>query len=334
MTEPNAAIEIERGDEPRDEASSTRPPILDVRGLTKVFGQQTAVSDLSFQVAEGEIFGFIGPNGAGKTTTLRILATLLEPTAGEAFVAGHSVQDDTEVVRAIVGFMPDAFGVYDGITVEEYLEFYAGAYRLPAKKRTSVIGDVMELTDLGDLRHRMVAELSRGMKQRLCLAKTLIHDPRVLLLDEPASALDPRARIELRALLKELGRMGKTIVISSHILTELSDLCTSVGIVEKGRLVECGSMGILERRSFGANRVRILLDSPRPEVETLLDGIPEVRGVLVDGSEVLFEYLGEPGDFHRTIKALVDREIPIVGVQQQARNLEGLFLKVTRGDVQ
>jgi ABC-2 type transport system ATP-binding protein len=308
--------------------------MLEVRGLTKLFGQQAAVSDLSFQVERGEIFGFIGPNGAGKTTTLRILATLCEPTSGAAFVDGHCVQEDTEVVRRIVGFMPDSFGVYEGVTVEEYLEFYAGAYRLSGKKRASVLRDVVELTDLGALRERMVADLSRGMKQRLCLAKTLIHDPKILLLDEPASALDPRARIELRALLKELGRMGKTIVISSHILTELSDLCTSVGIVERGRLVECGSMKTLERRSFGANRVRILLHADRPDVETILGGIPEVQGVRVDGCEVLFEYLGEPNDFHRTIKALVDHAVPILSVEQQAKNLEGLFLKVTRGDVQ
>jgi ABC-2 type transport system ATP-binding protein len=310
------------------------PPILRVRGLTKVFGDRYALKDLSFDVPEGEIFGFIGPNGAGKTTTLRILSTLLEPTAGEVTIDGYSIELDTEWIRRIVGFMPEQFGVYEGVTVEEYLDFFGRAYRLSSTRREAVVRDVLELTDLGGVRMRMVSTLSRGMKQRLCLAKTLVHDPKVLLLDEPASALDPRARIELRALLKELGRMGKTIVISSHILTELSDLCTSVGIIEKGELVELSDMERVRKDGASTTKVTVRLHEPRSETEGVLEGQANVRELRVDGTLVTFEYLGAPEEFYEVLKRLVDNHIPVLSVQQQERSLEHLFLQVTKGDVQ
>jgi len=312
----------------------SRPPIVEVRGLSKNYGDTVAVLDLSFQVAAGEIFGFIGPNGAGKTTTLRVLATLLEPAAGDVTIDGFCVVNETEQVRRVIGYMPDYFGVYDGITVTEYLEFFASAYGLRALKRRAIMQDVLDLTDMGHLRDRMVSSLSKGMKQRLCLAKTLVHDPKVLILDEPASALDPRARIEMRFLLKELRQMGKTILISSHILTELSDLCDSVAIIEKGKLIECGKMDLLHEKRWGVDRVKVTLHEPRDGLEALLLQSSLVESVAVEDSRVVFDYTGAPAEFYRVIKLFTDHEIPILAVEHESRNLEDLFMKLTRGDVQ
>ena len=201
--------------------------MIELNNFTKVYGEFVAVSNLNLKIGAGEMFGFIGPNGAGKSTTIRFLATLLRATAGEGTVNGHSVTKDPIGVRKSVGYMPDNFGVYDGMKVWEFLDFFAVAYQIPRGRRKAVIGDVLELLDLTHKRDDFVNGLSRGMKQRLCLAKTLVHDPPVLILDEPSSGLDPRARLEVKALLKELRTMGKTILISSHILTELADCCTS-----------------------------------------------------------------------------------------------------------
>jgi len=323
---------------PEMPAGGAPPPsaraIVQVRGLTKAYDDALAVSEVTFDVPEGEVFGFIGPNGAGKTTTLRILATLLDPTAGEVKIDGLCVENDTDEVRRIIGYMPDHFGVYEGITVFEYLEFFASAYRIAGARRSAMISDVMELTDLTPLRDRMVSTLSKGMKQRLCLAKTLVHDPKVLILDEPASALDPRARIEMRVLLKELGRMGKTIIISSHILTELSDLCSSVAILERGKLLGCGNVDLLSRKQWSAARVRITLHAPHPGVQSILGDNGAVQRVEVEGAEVRFEYSGVPGDFHKVLKALMDAEVPVLSVEHDTRDLENLFLELTRGDVQ
>ncbi len=318
------------------EASPAPKPdvILKVQNLTKRYGDFHAVRGLSFEVPRGDIFGFIGPNGAGKTTTIRILSTLLEPTAGEVYVDGLCVVNDTEEVRRIIGYMPDHFGVYEGVTVFEYLDFFAGAYKIHKQRRGAILRDVLDLTDMGHLRDRMVSTLSKGMKQRLCLAKTLVHDPKVLILDEPASALDPRARIEMRVLLKELRRMGKTILISSHILTELSDLCTSVAIIEKGEMVESGSMERLREMRWDVERVKITLHEPSESVEALLVQIPEISGVSIEDEHVHFEYRGLPGEFHKVLKALVDQQVPVVAIERDSRNLENLFLKLTKGDVQ
>jgi ABC-2 type transport system ATP-binding protein len=310
------------------------PTIVEVRGLTKRYGDMTAVKDLSFDVPAGEVFGFIGPNGAGKTTTLRILASLLDPSSGEVRIDGLSVENDTEAVRKIIGYMPDHFGVYEGITVEEYLDFFASAYRIPAPRRKPMVDDVMALTDLGHLRSRMVSTLSKGMKQRLCLAKTLVHDPKVLILDEPASALDPRARIELRVLLKELGRMGKTIIISSHILTELSDLCTSVAIIERGRLIQSGKVDLLQKQRWTSDRVRVTLHESRPGLDRLLAGEGSIGSVVLDENRITFDYTGSPAEFYKVIKLLLDHDAPILSVEHDARNLENLFMELTEGDVQ
>ena len=309
-------------------------PMIEVRGLTRRFGAQAAVSDASFSVPAGAIFGFIGPNGAGKTTTIRILATLDLPTEGSARIAGHDVVDEPEGVRDVMGYMPDAFGVYDGITVAEYLEFFAAAYRLPRRKWKGVTDDVMALCDLGGIRDKLVQTLSKGMRQRLCLAKTLVHDPKVLILDEPAEGLDPRARIEIRALLRELGRMGKTILISSHILTELSDFCTHVGIIEKGRFLAAGPIDQVVGSLRAARRYRLRFLSRAEEAAKALSLCPGVSSSVLDADgKVLLDWTAEPEGIHRVLKVLSDRELPLVSMEEEARNLETLFMQVTKGAV-
>src|SRR5215216_2810046 len=222
--------------------------MIELINFGKQYGDFTAVDCVNLRIEKGELFGFIGPNGAGKSTSIRFLATLLKATRGEGIVNGHSVTRDPMAVRQSVGYMPDNFGVYDGMKVWEFLDFFAVAYRLPYGRRKQVINDVLELLDLGHKRDDFVNGLSRGMKQRLCMAKTLVHDPPVLILDEPTSGLDPRARLEMKALFKELKRMGKTILISSHILSELADCCTSIGIIERGQLLMHGPIQEVYRR--------------------------------------------------------------------------------------
>lgn len=239
MSETSNAVQVEPA------RPAAPPPTIRVRHLWHRYGNRDVVRDVTFDVGAGEIFGFIGPNGAGKTTTIRVMATLLEPMAGRVEIDGIDVTMDPEEVRRIIGYMPDHAGVYDRITVREYLEFFADSFRVPS---ITVVDAVLELTDLGKLQDRLVAEMSKGMKQRLQLARILLHDPKVLILDEPASDLDPRARIEIRDLLLELRGLGKTILLSSHILTELSDVCTSIGILEKGRLVVAGPIHEISSR--------------------------------------------------------------------------------------
>jgi ABC-2 type transport system ATP-binding protein len=226
--------------------------MIQIKDLTKTYRDLTAVRGLNLTIEKGDVFGFIGPNGAGKTTTIKVLATLLEPTTGAAYVDGVDVVRNPLEVRRLIGYMPDFFGVYDDVKVWEYLDFFAAAYKIPVNKRKGIIDDVLELTDLTGKREAYVESLSRGMKQRLCLSKTLVHDPKVLLLDEPASGLDPRARIEFRALLKELQAMGKTIFVSSHILPELADFCNVVGIMERGQLIVSGRVNDIVQKLEGA----------------------------------------------------------------------------------
>ena len=223
------------------------PAIVETRDLTRRYGSMVALDQLNLEIPQGAIFGFIGPNGAGKTTTMRILTTLLPASGGEAWVAGHSVLKDPIGVRKVVGFMPDFFGVYDNMKVWEYLDFFGRSYSVTATRRASMIGELLNLVDLGHKRDEFVMTLSRGMKQRLSLARTMIHDPALLILDEPASGLDPRARIELRELLKELRALGKTVMISSHILTELAEMCTHIAIIERGHLLAAGDVQTILR---------------------------------------------------------------------------------------
>ena len=256
-------------------------PIVETRGLTKRYGPFQALEELNLTIESGVVFGFIGPNGAGKTTSMRILATLLEPTSGEAWVGGYSVSREPKSVRQVIGYMPDNFGVYDNMKVWEYLDFFAAAYGLPRGRRLGLIDDLLALVDLSEKKEGYVEALSRGMKQRLCLARTLVHDPQLLILDEPASGLDPRARIELRALLRQLGALGKTVIVSSHILTELADICDHVGIIERGRLLASGSITEMLRQ-VQTNRVvlvRMIADA-RMSDEDIAGRVRSIGGVL------------------------------------------------------
>ena len=307
--------------------------MIEIHGLTKQFGKTKAVSDLSFTIARGDAFGFVGPNGAGKTTTIRMLATLLEPDAGTATVNGYDVQKDPEAVRACIGYMPDFFGVYDDMKVWEYLDFFAAAYRVPRRKRPGLISDVLELTDLTYKRDEYVDSLSRGMKQRLCLAKTLVHDPEVLLLDEPASGLDPRARIEIRELLQELCRMRKTILVSSHILPELAELCNKVAIVEAGKLVMAGSVSDISAQLEGGVRLCIGLAGRQEECRTFLAGRPDVLSAELREGMVEAVYRGAAAEQHLLLRALVEAGFQVQSFSDQLMDLETLYMRVTKGVV-
>src|SRR5688500_372555 len=253
--------------------------MIELTDFGKDYGEFTAVERLNLKIEAGEMFGFIGPNGAGKSTTIRFLATLLSASRGEGIVNGYSVTKDPLNVRRSVGYMPDNFGVYDGMKVWEFLDFFAVAYQVPRAKRKHVIGDVLELLDLTHKRDDFVNGLSRGMKQRLCLAKTLVHDPPVLILDEPSSGLDPRARLEVKALLKELRRMGKTILISSHILSELADCCTSIGIIERGQLLMHGPIDEVYRRIQRNRIIELKILENMDAALSIIRSCPELRDV-------------------------------------------------------
>jgi ABC-2 type transport system ATP-binding protein len=308
--------------------------MLEVQHLRKEYRNLIAVKDLSFRLEQGDIFGFIGPNGAGKTTTIKILATLLRPSAGRAVIDGIDVVRFPDAVRAIIGYMPDFFGVYDDIKVWEYLDFFAAAYKIPRSKRPGIIDDVLELTDLTVKKEAYVEELSRGMKQRLCLAKTLVHDPKVLLLDEPASGLDPRARIEIKELLKELKNMGKTIIISSHILPELADFCNKIGIIEQGELVVSGEVQAIMQQVSGAHvyQLRVLEDSEG--AAALLTARDDVRAVKPVDGLLKLEYTGDPVEVHQLLRDLLVAGFKVQSFSEQETDLEDIFMKVTRGAVQ
>lgn len=308
--------------------------MLEVQHLRKEYRNLTAVKDLSFRLEQGDIFGFIGPNGAGKTTTIKILATLLRPTAGRAIIDGIDVARFPEAVRAIIGYMPDFFGVYDDIKVWEYLDFFAAAYKIPRAKRAGIIDDVLELTDLTVKKEAYVEELSRGMKQRLCLAKTLIHDPKVLLLDEPASGLDPRARIEIKELLKELKSMGKTIIISSHILPELADFCNKIGIIEQGELVVSGDVQAIMQQVTGGHVYELKVVEDLEGAAAMLEARPDVRAARpVDGA-LKIDYAGDPAEVYQLLRDLLVAGFKVQSFSEQETDLEDIFMKVTRGAVQ
>lgn len=310
--------------------------IVRTEGLVKRYATTVAVAGVDLSIEQGEIFGLVGPNGAGKSTTLKILATLLQPSAGTAEIAGWSVTRNPDQVRRVLGFMPDVFGVYDDMKVWEYLDFFGRCYGLSAATRRRTIGDLLELVDLADKRDDYVQTLSRGMEQRLCLAHALVHDPQVLLLDEPASGLDPRARVELRELLRELRVLGKTILISSHILPELEELCTSVAIVDRGQVLAQGKVSDIERRlRFGAVlRIRLLLEGEALEAareRLALDPDVATAEILEDGTiEVGFR--GDDESSARLLAHIVRDGLPVVTFARAASDLEELFLQVTAPD--
>lgn len=339
-------------------------PAIRVVDLSHRYGSQPVLRGVTFDVGYGEIFGFIGPNGAGKTTTIRAMATLLEPTSGRIEIDGIDVGIDPDRVRRVIGYMPDHAGVYDRITIREYLEFFADAYAIDD---LSVVDAVLELTELGKLDDRLVAALSKGMKQRLQIARILLHDPKVLVLDEPASDLDPRARIEVRDLLLELRELGKTIFLSSHILTELSDICTSVGILERGALVAAGPINEIAARLAAERgevapaaaltgeepgpqystpggaavpeqarrrlRLRVLGDS-RPVVPLIAGGSGVISVEPAPGGQLTVLYTGTDQFVADVVRHLVANHVGVVGVEPERNELERIFLEVTRGELQ
>jgi ABC-2 type transport system ATP-binding protein len=309
--------------------------VIRVERVSHWFGTFQVLHDVSFHIPAGEIFGFIGPNGAGKTTTIRMMATLLEPHDGRVLVDGLDVVDSPDDVRKVIGFMPDSFGVYERITVDEYLEFFAAAHAIGPSQRPKTIEAVMELTELGQIRGKLVQTLSKGMKQRLAIARTLLHDPKVLLLDEPANGLDPRARIEMRQLIEELRRLGKTILLSSHILTELSDMCTSVAILERGRLVAGGSVDSIAQTLRPERGVKIRLLSPPEDAEALLSKGPSVQSVErePDGA---FKVVYHGGDeaLATIVEHAIGQRLRILRVEPETNDLERIFLEVTKGELQ
>jgi ABC-2 type transport system ATP-binding protein len=308
--------------------------MIEVTHFTKRYGDFVAVDDLSFTIGKGEVFGFIGPNGAGKSTTIRFLATLLRPTSGEGRIAGYSVVHEPMAVRRVIGFMPDDFGVYDGMKVWEFLDFFAVAYEIPLTYRKKIIGEVLELLDLTHKRDDYVNGLSRGMKQRLCLAKTLVHDPPVLILDEPASGLDPRARLEMKALLNELRGMGKTILVSSHILSELADFCTSIGIIERGKLLAAGGIQEIQQqlRAHRVLKVRVLDESITTAASILRDD-PHVRSLESFDHTLTAEFEGQDDDMARLLGNLISSRVVVQSFAEEPLSLEDVFMMITKGIV-
>jgi ABC-2 type transport system ATP-binding protein len=312
-----------------------RPAIVEARGLVKRYNGTIAVAGVDLSIPEGEIFGLVGPNGAGKTTMLRMLATLLAPTSGDAEVAGESVRRNPQAVRRVLGYMPDAFGVYDDMKVWEYLDFFGRCYGLGPAQRKRMIGDLLELVDLAHKRNAYVQSLSRGMQQRLCLAHALVHDPKVLLLDEPASGLDPRARVELRELLRELRAIGKTILISSHILPELEELCTSVAIVDHGRVLAAGTINEIGQRLRVGEVLRIRVLGDEAEVHAArawFEGREDVASAAIDAGQIEIGFRGDEGGAAALLAAAVRAKIRVASYSPAATDLQELFLQVTDRD--
>jgi ABC-2 type transport system ATP-binding protein len=307
--------------------------MIELVHFTKRYGRLVAVDDLNLSIAPGEIFGFIGPNGAGKSTTIRFLATLVKATGGEGIVNGFRVSRQPLDVRRSVGYMPDAFGLYDGMKVWQFLDFFAGAYQIPSARRRQVIGELLDLLDLAARRDEYVTRLSRGMKQRLCLAKTLVHDPPVLILDEPTSGLDPRGRLEMKTLLKGLRERGKTILISSHILAELADCSTSIGIIDRGKLVMHGPIDAVYRQIRRNRVVEIVFVDRAEEGAALVRSLPETRGVELAGNKATVELAADDEQTAAVLERLVAQGIRLRSFAEKEPTLEDVFMMATKGAV-
>ena len=324
--------------------------LLEVKELRRDYGALRAVDDVSFELEAGTILGFIGPNGAGKSTTMRILATLDSPTAGEVTMDGHSLVDSPDKVRPLIGYMPDRYGTYDDITVLEFLDFFARAYGLPGRERSRRVESVMEFTGLGPLADKLTSALSKGMKQRVALGRTLLHDPKLLILDEPADGLDPRARIELRELLRALADQGKAVLISSHILTELAEICDTCAIIEQGQLLATGKVADILAQASGAAAAELTVrlfpgeegEAVWARAERLLLEQPRVKQVAREGDALRVRLEHEQGtsaggwvdeSAARVLAALVGAGVPVCAFSHRERNLEDAFMHVTKGRV-
>ncbi len=320
-------------------------PTLELRHLHRFFGRLKAVNDVSFKAYAGQVMGYIGPNGAGKTTSMRILATLEQPTAGDAFVCGYSVVDDPDAVRRYIGFMPDSFGRYSNVNVVEYLDFYARAYGLTGARRRDAVDHVMVFTELRKLAHKPINALSKGMSQRLGLGRCLIHDPQVLILDEPAAGLDPRARVELRELIHLLARdLKKTILISSHILTELGEICDSAAIIEAGRILAYGTIEEIsqqQRDEAGHEAARTLTirlgslaDEELDRTQRWLLEQPLVLRLQCGVGRATFDFSGDDSAQQELLRKMIESRLPVVEFSSKTQSLEDAFMTITKGIVQ
>lgn len=307
--------------------------MIEIKGLTKKYGSFYALNDLNLTLSEGTVFGFVGANGAGKSTTFSILSTLLQPTAGDAFIDGKSVRTHPHEVRKQIGYMPDFFGVYDQLKADEYLDFYGSSYGISESKRKELIPQLLELVNLSNKRYEYVDLLSRGMKQRLCLARALIHDPKVLILDEPASGLDPRARVEMRDILRQLKGMGKTILISSHILPELAEMCDEIGVIDGGKLIAHGSVSDIQDQLKGERLITVKLKGLSDRAIRFFEEDPFVTGLedIPEKNSILFKYRGTEEDQLRLLKHAIEENLSILSFAEQETDLEDVFMEITKG---
>jgi len=310
------------------------PSAIELKRLHRFFGDTKAVHDVSFSVSRGQIYGYIGPNGAGKTTSMKILATLDLPSYGDAFVDGFSVVNDPEFVRQRLGYMPDAFGTYRDVSCIEYLDFFARAHGLIGRERERRLQRVMDFTGTQGMKDKPIRGLSKGMKQRLCLGRSMIHDPAVMILDEPAAGLDPRARIQLRQMIRELADQGKTILISSHILTELAEICDSVGIIEQGKLLATGSVSEIQSQRQECRKLVVRVLSDPEEAANKIKRNLEIKEVLVDGQLLKFEFQGDIQQQAVLVRSLIEQGVELAEVRSHQKSLEDVFLSVTEGLVQ
>lgn len=306
--------------------------MLKIEGLVKRYGRFTAVDHLDMEVNKGSIYGFVGPNGAGKTTTMKIMAGLLSADEGSVYIDGMNVSEDIDALKDKIGYMPDFFGVYNDLRVDEYMDFYAGTYYIPYEQRKDIIDNLLELVDLKDKRNFYVDSLSRGMKQRLCLARSLIHDPEILILDEPASGLDPRARVEMKEVLKQLRTLDKTIIISSHILPELAEMCTEIGIINRGRLIDSGSVNEIMRHISKERIIDVKVLEGTENAVKILEQLPEVTDIRENTFDVSFGCNGTDEMLSQVLSKLVSAGVPVISFTEREGNLEDIFMKLTGGE--
>ena len=305
------------------------PEILE---LNKKYGKFTALDSLSMNITENSIFGFVGPNGAGKTTTMKIMAGLLKADSGSIYINGEDILKNPKSIRDKIGYMPDFFGVYDDLKVSEYMDFYAGTYYIPYAERGTLIDNLLEVVDLTDKKDTYVDSLSRGMKQRLCLARSLIHDPDLIILDEPASGLDPRARVEMKEILKELREMGKTIIVSSHILPELAEMCSEIGIIDHGKLVTQGTVNEIMNRINKKRLVKVKLSNGKENLTRLLKEQSTVKEITENTDNVEFAFEGTNDNLTSILRNIIMNGIPIYSFAENEGNLEEIFMTVTGGE--
>jgi ABC-2 type transport system ATP-binding protein len=303
--------------------------MLTIINLEKFYGRYKAVNGLDMHLKKGDIFGFIGPNGAGKSTTMKIIAGLLPADGGEIYVDGIDALKDNKKLKEKIGYMPDFFGSYENLKVIEYMEFYSSIYGIVGKESRNLIIDLLELVNLGDKKDMYVDGLSRGMKQRLCLARSLVHNPELLILDEPASGMDPRSRFEMKGILKNLKDMDKTVIISSHILSEMNEICTSVGIIEEGKMIYSGGIDNLLTRVNSTNPLKIIVGDKGKEAKAILSELPYITSIKENSRELTVFFNGGEAEISNTIKTLVLKDIPIVSFTQVSENLEDVFIKIT-----